>query len=158
MALFRRVPDEVGALLGDDRALAWSATDPDGWLAAGEERLVSSAGFDERWVAILGASWDAPLLEVTVWKLEGAQVERIVLPEAGVLPQVIRERITQSLLVQQHVTLRGKRGVRFLARRDPATDEVSWQRVLDPGIDPTDPQIRAEIAQAQARLADIYGV
>ena len=36
---------------------------------------------------------------------------------AGVMPEVVRERVMQSLLTQ-HFVLRGTKGVRLLARRD----------------------------------------
>lgn len=160
MTLFRRAPAEVKALLTDgERALAWSATAPDGWVVASGERLVCTAPtMAERWVTVLGASWAEPVLEVSLWRPSGVVVQRIRLVDGDVVPQVVRERIMQSLVVQQYVKIRGNAGVRFLARRDPTTDEVTWQRVLDPGLDGADPAVRAEIDQALAVLRDTYGV
>ena len=140
-------------------SFAWSATAPDGWAVASSERLVCTApDLAERWVTVLGASWAEPVLEVSLWRPTGVVVQRLRLLDGEVLPQVVRERIMQSLVVQQHVKISGRAGVRFLARRDPVTDEVTWQRVLDPGLDGADPAVRAKIDEALAVLRDTYGV
>ncbi len=166
MTLFHRPPSEVAALLPKrERALAWAATAAPGraagggWLVATDVRLRCTAPeLDRRWVEILGASWDSPALEVKLWTPGGVESVSVHLPDAGVLPQVIRERIMQSLLVQQHVALWGTKGVRFLARRDPETDEVSWQTVVDPGVDASDPAVAQRITESLAVLRDAYGV
>lgn len=142
-----------------ERALSWTSTTRHGWLVVTDIRLVcTDPAFDHEWVEILGATWDAPKLVVKVWQPTGPRETTLLLPEADVLPQVVRERIMDSLLVQQHVALSGTKGVRFLARRDPRTDAVSWQTVVDSGIDPADPEVAARIAQALTVLRDAYGV
>lgn len=160
MTLFQRQPPQVRALAGaGERSLAWAQTSAEGWILATDDRLCCTAPeFDHRWVEILGASWAPPRLEIKLWQPTGPQEREILIDDAGVLPQVIRERIMQSLLVQQHVALQGKQGVRFLARRDPKTNEVSWQTVVDAGIDASNPQVRERIAESLEVLRDAYGV
>lgn len=156
-----RTPAEVRELVGGrgPRVLAWCAAGDSGYAAATQERFCCSDPLlDVRWPQILGAAWDAPLMELTLWGEGAAETVRLHLSEAGVLPQVVRERIMASLLVQQHVAIQGDIGVRFLARRDPATDEVSWQRVLDPGLDVDDPQVVAAVDRAQQELQQAFGV
>lgn len=160
MSVFRRAPAEVTALLADrERPLAWSPTTPDGWAVASRERFVCTApALDERWVQVLGASWEEPVLELSLWRPGQPAVCRVTLRDGDVLPQVVRERIMQSLIVQRHVAIRGGKGVRLLARRDPVSDAVTWQKVLDPGLNGADPGVRSDIDRALAVLRDSYGV
>jgi hypothetical protein len=160
MTLFRRPPAEVRALTEPgERALAWAVTSEGGWLVATDDRLRCSAPlFDHRWVEILGASWKEPQLQIKVRQAGEQEDQGVRIEDADVLPQVIRERIMQSLLVQQHVALAGTKGVRFLARRDPKTDAVTWQTVVDAGIDPSDPRMRERIDESLVVLRDAYGV
>jgi hypothetical protein len=158
--IFERLPDDVRALVpSGDRLLAWCDSEPEGRLLATTCRLIAPpAAVDVSWVEVLAAAWDDPILEVTLWRPSAPANVALRLRNGGVLPQVVRERIMQSLLVQQHVRLVGNLGVRLLARRDPATDETFWQRVFDVGIDPQDPEIRASVAAAQMNLTEVYGV
>jgi hypothetical protein len=159
-SLFPRVPAEVKALMAaGERPLAWSPTVPDGWAVASSERFVCTAPrIDQRWVEVLGASWDQPILELALWQPVGQGTHRVNLREGQVLPQVVRERITASFVVQRYVTIRGSKGVRLLARRDPATDAITWQKVLDPGLDGADPAVAAAVDRALADVRDNYGV
>lgn len=167
MGLFRRPPAEVVRLIPPgERALAWASTQPGAAVAATDERLVSEEPqLDLPWVRVLGAAWGDPVLELSVLPVASGTVRRdeisvirLTMVDAGVLPQVVRERIMQSMLTQQQVKVRGNLGVRFFARRDPATDEVGWQRVADAGLDPADPAVARAIGIAQEELSAVYGV
>lgn len=160
MGLFRRAPAEVTALLAaGERPLAWSATSPDGWAVASGDRFVCTApGIDERWVQILGATWEQPVLELSLWRPPAPQPVRITLRDGQVLPQVVRERIMASLVVQRHVGIRGSKGVRLLARRDPATDAITWQKVLDPELDGADASVQEAVDRALEEVRNNYGV
>ena len=160
MKFFERLPEDVRALVpAGDRLLAWCDSEPAGRIAATNCRLIAqAAAVDVSWVEVLAAAWDDPILEVTLWRASAPANVALRLQDAGVLPQVVRERIMQSLLVQQHVRLVGNLGVRLLARRDPTTDETFWQRVFDVGVDPQDPEIRTAVAAAQMNLSEVYGV
>lgn len=161
MSWLQKVPAPVTELVGpgQGRVLAWGQTAGDGWLVATKQRLIcSDSGLDVMWPQVLGASWDPPVLEVKLWRPASAATEAITLLDAGVLPQVVRERIEASLVIQQHVVISGGKGARFLARRDPVTDEVTWQTVLDPGLKADDPRVRERIDEALVTLRDAYGV
>ena len=64
-----RTPVEVRELVaGDGRVLAWCAAGEGGFAAATDERLrCSDPELDARWPQILGAAWDAPMMELTLW-------------------------------------------------------------------------------------------
>lgn len=58
------------------------------------------------------------------------------------LLRLIRERVTASVIVSQHVPLDGPRGVRVVARRPPGTaEELTWSMLFDEGVDPSDPAV-----------------
>ena len=159
MGLFSKVPAEVSALVSEhERVLVWSALNPAGWLVATDESLhTTEPSIDARWVQVLGASWDDPVLEVRLLadgEVVSLQVEPV---DARSVPQVVRERIEQSLMVEKHVPLSGSLGVRFLARRDPQNVDVFWQRLPDPGIDLSDPGLAAAADRAEAELRQVYG-
>lgn len=155
-----RVPADVRAVVpGGGRVLAWERTDPTGVLVATHKRLVCTAPeLDVPWVDVLGAAWDDPILELVLLQGESSTTWRCHIVKAEVLPQVVRERIMQSLLVQHYEVVAGGRGVRFLARRDPEGNEAFWQRVVDPGLDVTRPEVAARIADIQTQLMLTYGV
>lgn len=160
MGLFRKVPPDVTELLGErERALAWSPLTPEGWLVATDDRLhITQPPLNVRWVEVLGASWDDPLLDVRLLTDDGVSAVQVEPTDARSVPQVVRERIEQSLMVEKHVPLVGSRGIRFLARRDPVTAEVFWQRLADPGLDLGNPQVAAAADRAEAELQEIYGL
>jgi len=150
-----------------ERALAWTQLSPTGWAVATDEDLRMTVADDPAagesvrswpWVQVLGAAWDDPILELKIYGQPDASVQRLNLREGRTFPQVVRERIMQSLLVQVHVPMVGDKGVRFLARRDPRTDEVTWQQVCDAGIDPGNPAIATRISSALHELRLTYGV
>lgn len=160
MGLFRKVPPAVAALVGErERPLAWSPLTPEGWMVATDERLhTTEPPLNVRWVEVLGASWDDPVLDVQILTDVGVAAVRVEPTDARSVPQVVRERIEQSLMVQKHVAILGSRGVRFLARRDPVTAEVFWQRLADDGVDLGNPNVAAAADRAEAELRETYGV
>jgi hypothetical protein len=77
--------------------------------------------------------------------------------DADRLLQLLRERVTASVLLTRHVPIAGRRGVRVVARRAPSgRSDVRWIYEYDEGVDPDDPFVRAaaETALAAAR-ADV---
>jgi hypothetical protein len=117
--------------------------------------LVPARDLRVPWDRVTTATWDDPRLRVaaagTTYDLE--------LADEGLLPEVIRERVQASILVTEHVDLRGDSGARFSARRPPFGDsEIRWTVTFDPGLDPQDPQLRALAEQELDRLRQTYGV
>ena len=111
------------------------------------------------WEEVEAADWDAETSTLRVSEVGSWGVERPVhvftIPEPGHLLELVRERVTASVVLQRHVPVRGRRGVRIVARRAPRGDRpITWFYEYDEGIDPGDPDVRraAEEALAAARV------
>lgn len=73
--------------------------------------------------------------------------------EPGVLLELVRERVTASVVLQRRVFTHGKRGLLVIGRRPPGRDgEVLWSYEFDAGVDPDDPDVMAA-ADAGLRAA-----
>ncbi|GLW97831.1 hypothetical protein [Microtetraspora sp. NBRC 16547] len=107
------------------------------------------------WHLMDKATWDET--GVTVAMTDG-ETHRVPLPEPGLLPETIRERVTSSIVASRHVPLDARGGVRLVARRVPGTDEPRWEFVFDPGLDPGDPGLRALAEQALEEVRRSLGV
>jgi hypothetical protein len=113
------------------------------------------------WEDVQAADWDAEtstlrVSEVGTWG-EQRPEHVFTVAEPGRLLELVRERVTASVVLQRHVPIRGRRGLRVVARRAPRGDRpISWIYEFDAGIDPDDPAVRraAEEALAAAR-ADV---
>jgi hypothetical protein len=113
------------------------------------------------WEEVEAADWDREtsvlrVSEVGTWG-EPRPEHRFTVDEPGRLLELVRERVTASVVLQRHVPLDGRRGLRVVARRAPRGDQpVRWLYEYDEGVDPDDPEVRraAEEALAQAR-ADV---
>ena len=110
------------------------------------------------WEQVESADWDqdAEVLrvrEVGSWG-EPRPEYLLALADPGRLLELVRERVTASVLLQRHVAVEGSRGVRVIARRAPSGDRaVTWLFEYDEGIDPDDPLVvqAAESALSSAR-------
>jgi hypothetical protein len=156
-----RPPVELAA---GERALAWSAVDAGGWVVGTRDALYLPAG-RLPWEQLEGADWDHEserlrVREVGTWG-EQRPEHLLVLTGSATdtqrLVQLVRERVTASVLLVRHVPVTGRRGVRVVARRAPAGGSApTWFYEYDVGIDPDDPVVRvaAETALDAAR-ADV---
>jgi hypothetical protein len=128
------------AVVATDRSLLLQRTPPD--YSRYDWHEVERASFaDDVLTVRLAASPPA-----------GATRLRVPLADAGRLPEVVRDRVTASVLLDQHVPLRGKAGVRVVARRRPAGDVLAWGYVVDEGLTLTaEEQEAAEAALAAVR-------
>ena len=78
-------------------------------------------------------------------------VHRFVLDEPGRLLELMRERVTASVVLQRRAVVRGRKGLNVIARRAPTGGEVGWFVEYDEGVDPDDPSVRALAGQALER-------
>jgi hypothetical protein len=109
------------------------------------------------WDRVSSATWADPTLRVLT--TGPRETYALDLEDAGLLPQVIRERVQASILVSELVQLRDDARARFSARREPAGDsEVRWTVTFDEGLDPGDPELRRLADRALDRLRQTYGV
>jgi hypothetical protein len=105
------------------------------------------------WEDVQAADWDAEtstlrVSEVGTWGVQ-RPVHVFTLPVPGRLLELVRERVTASVVLQRHVPIDGRRGLRVIARRAPRGDRpVQWFHEYDEGIDPTDPDVRRAAQEA----------
>lgn len=139
----------LGYVVATDRAL--HLTDP-GHLPATITRRVP-------WDRITRATWVEPVLDIAVQSDISGPIEQmsIRLDESGALPVVVRERVTDSIVVQERVEADGFTA-RVVARRDSDSGQVRWSVVPDPGTDADDPRVRAALAAALDHLRGQLGV
>ena len=157
MRLRRRPELEVGP---GERLLAWT-TAADGTVIGGTRDALY---LPERlpWEQVEAADWDSEsstfrVREVGSWGRPRIE-HRFTLKEPGRLLQLVRERVTASVVLQRHVPIRGKRGVRVIARRAHGRhDELSWVYEFDEGVDPDDPAVRRIAAEALVAAREELG-
>lgn len=144
-----------------ERLLAWAETG-DGRVIGGTRDAFYAP---ERipWEQVEAAGWDRDtavlrLSEVGSWGSERPEHVYDV-AEPGRLVQLIRERVTASVVYQRHVPLDERRGLRVIARRAPgAAGALSWIYEYDEGVDPDDPAVRLAAGQALAAARDEVGL
>ncbi|WP_141013564.1 hypothetical protein [Nocardioides sambongensis] len=78
-------------------------------------------------------------------------LHEVALDDAVRLLQLVRERVTATIVLQRHVTVRGRLGARVFARRSPhSTGPLAWFVEYDEGLDPADPTVREPVDAALA--------
>lgn len=154
----QRPPREVRELLPLQRGERILVSSPDvhgRWLVATDRALhvpASEGDSFERipWEQVERGEWDheADILRIRRIAPFGEPVDEKVLrlEHSEPLLRLIRERVTASVIISQHVPLPGAsyggRGVRVVARRPPGSaEELTWSLVFDEGLDPSDPAV-----------------
>ena len=152
---FVRTPTPQVAVAAGEKVLA-SATAADGTLLAGtrDAFYVVVAGETRRvpWEQVEAADWDRDtetfrLSEVGTWG-EERPVHAVTLSEPGRLLELVRERVTASVVLQRHVNVAGRQGLRVIARRAPGGGPIEWVYEYDEGVDPSDPRVAAAAREA----------
>jgi len=152
----RKRPD-LPAVARGERVLAW-AVGPDGRAIGGTRDALYLPDREPPrlpWEEIAKAEWDSDervLRVVEVGTYGALQPEhRILLVDPDRLLTLVRERVTASIVVQRHVPVRGRLGVRVLGRRPPAgSGGIAWFVEYDVGLDPADPSVEAVVDAALA--------
>ena len=73
------------------------------------------------------------------------------------LPIVVRDRVTASIAVNEHVPLQGEHGVRVVARRRAGESSLRWGYRTDPQLART-PELQVEAAEAVQLVRNGLGV
>jgi hypothetical protein len=147
----RRGRPDIEVAAGE-RLLAWAPLADGGWVAGSRDALYLP-GLRLPWEQVQGADWDRDddrlrVSEVGTWG-EPRPWHVLSVPNAAAkdtdrLLQLVRERVTASVLLSRHVKVTGRRGLRVVARRAPSgRSEVQWLYEYDAGVDPDDPFVRA---------------
>lgn len=149
-----------------EKVLAGCLADPDAVVAGTRYALylaLPDSGVQRiSWDQVEKADWDkdASLLtvsEVGSWG-EARPVHELTLVAPARLLELIRERVTASLLLQRHIPIYGRRGVHVIARRAPHGDRpVTWVYQFDDGIDPADPEVRRLAGIGLVRAQQEFG-
>ena len=162
MRSLRRERPLVEVAVGE-RLLAWAPVAGGRWVGGTRDALYLP---DARlpWEEVEAADWDhdLSLLRVSAvgqWGLPRVEhalsLDDSAPSETDRLLQLLRERVTASVLLVRHVPITGKRGVRVVGRRAPSGQTpVHWYYEYDAGIDPADPVVQAA---AGAALASAQG-
>lgn len=159
-----RLPRAVATLVGA-RPLAFVEADGT-WIVGTRTDLVlvgaapdGATGEVTRipWERVEGADWDREESRLRVTEVgrygepRPAYVFRMPEAEPAMLLQLIRERVTASVVLQRGRLVEGKRGLKVIGRRSPGGGPISWMHEYDAGIDPDDPAV---VAAAEALLRD----
>ncbi|PZF82456.1 hypothetical protein C1I92_16650 [Jiangella anatolica] len=125
---------------------------PDGDVVATTSRLLLRGG-SVAWTSVETASWDGEAEVLVVTEVPDARGRRtrhrVALSSPRRLVDVVREQVTQSVVISRHITVDGRRGVRVTGRRTPS-DELAWTVQVDSGIDLADPATKARVDAAVA--------
>ncbi len=135
-----------------ERLLAW-AEGPDG--PVGGSRAALYVPHRVPWEAVAKADWDTDeetlrVVETAPWGEEQpVHVRRLA--DAERLLDLVRERVTASIVVQRHATVVQRLGVRVVGRRAPgSSDPIAWYVDYDDGLDPADPVVRTLVGEVLA--------
>lgn len=153
------VPSEVRDRSGlgrGDRVLAWASADGGTWLLGTRDALVvvePAETLTVPWERVETADWDRDQDRLRVSEVgtfgQPQPVHTFTVPDPSRLLQLVRERVTASVLLQRRVVVSGGRGLLVIARRPPrGRGAITWAYQLDPGLDPDDPAVADAAAQA----------
>lgn len=112
------------------------------------------------WETVQAADWDQDAETLTVSEVGeygAARAAYVFSLEAPVLLlQLIRERVTASVVLQRGYLVDGKTGFKVIGRRSPNGGPIAWMHEYDAGIDPESPEVRAAAEEALVRArADV---
>jgi hypothetical protein len=162
-------PDVAAAIGGErsDRPLAWAEDGQGATMVAGRHRLhvvrrTPGGGaehvLDRPWHLVDSGTWTGADISLTVTWVDRHQPTRLVLPDPGLLPETLRERVQASVVLAETLDLGGRRSARVVVRRVLATDELVSQAVLGPGVRIDDPGVREEVLAGLARVREQVGL
>lgn len=163
-AVAQSLPTEAG-----ERVLA-GARDQEGlWHVGSDAAFYLASGDGHRrlpWETIERATWDRDSNRLSVVETadfaEPQPVHALHIEDPGRLLELARERITASVLLTHPVPVgqQGGRGsVTVVARRSPTrSGEISFSFVLDRGLGPVDPDVRAAADLGLAHARDELGL
>ncbi len=150
---------EAAGIPSSERVIAWAPDQRDAELfVIATNAAIYAKGAVIPWVSIIRAQWNEPFLEITTEQPGGrSQRLRIPLAEPGNLPAAVRTQVTANVIVSEKLELANGTQCLAAARRQ-AGDEITWTVVFDDGVDPTDPEIRAQADFALNELRSALGI
>ena len=148
-----------------ERPLAHGRATDGSWVLGTRRFLVLLTPDVQRtipWEQVEDAAWDqdSSRLDVTEIGTYGEQrpAYAFEMEDPARLLQLVRERVTASIVLQRWVAVRGKQGLTVIGRRSPAGGAVTWMHAYDSGLRPDDPEVAAAadraLAAARAEVGD----
>ena len=165
-----RAPSEVverARLEPDERILAACEARDGSWLLGTRDALhvvpPSDAGRRVAWEWVERADWskdDARLRVVEVGEFGRERpVHVFEVDDPGVFLQLVRERVTASVVLQRRVVVSGKKGLYVIARRAPrGSGEITWAYEFDREVDPAEPGVLEAAEEGLRRAAQEIGL
>jgi len=141
------------------RVLAW-ATTPDGFALASPSALSygdQAAWHHVGWHQIERGGWEGEARRLS-WSLHGGQRGFVELSEPGRLPEVFRERVAASIVLEKFVPIANNRGVVISGRRDLADGaaQITWNSALGRGLSYQTEGVRSAVDEAIAQVRTEY--
>ncbi len=116
------------------------------------------------WEKIERAGWDSEASILHIYETTDfgtpLRATELKVDDPGRFGQLLRERVDASVVVQRHVPLAGKRGVRVVGRRNPADTDaaVTWNFVLDKGLEPDQPGVWTRPKRPSETVREEFGI
>jgi hypothetical protein len=126
-------------------------------LPAPEAEVDSDAWVHLGWHEIERGGWDEETGELS-WTRYAGPPGRLTLTEPGRLPEVFRERVAASIVLEKFVPIRNGRGVLLSGRRDLADGDVAiiWNSSLGRGLTWQMEGVQEATAEAIAQVRREY--
>lgn len=146
-----------------EKVLAF-AQDENRWLLGTRAALYLVAPGEETlrltWESVQAADWDQETETLSVSEVGRFGEQRASYTfstEAPVLLlQLVRERVTASVVLQRGYLVTKKAGFKVIGRRAPSGGPIAWMHEYDAGIDPDSPEVVTAAAAALERArADV---
>ena len=150
-----------------EKVLAGTATGDGAWLLGTRDALLvaptDGPGTRIPWQRVERADWSRDEERLRVNEVgEFGQVRpehSFAIDEPGLLLELIRERVTASVVLQRRVTVSGRKGLFVVARRPPRGDgEITWAYEFDEGVEPDDPAVMAAAERGLRAAAEELGL
>jgi hypothetical protein len=146
---------EAAGLPRGERVLA-HAQDGERWLLGTRAALILLEPGEDPvrlpWEQVQAADWDKEESVLTLSEVgefgRPRATYRFGLENPALLLQLVRERVTASVVLQRGYLVNGKTGFRVIGRRAPEGGPIRWMHEYDAGIDPDDPEVQALAAEA----------
>lgn len=162
------VPSEVRDTLGlasGERVLASGQSKEGVWFVGTDRRLYIASDDVTRlpWERVERASWDRDSSELLVEEVadfgERYTSHTARFDDPRRLLELVRERVTASVLLTRNVPITGSRGIKVVARRSPLrTGDVEFSYVLADGLDPADEAVLEAGRRGVAAIRDDLGL
>ena len=152
---------EVPTEGGPPRILAWGRT-PDGYCIGAPAHLSygNTGGWSlVGWHEIERGGWNADTSRLRWTRYTGVR-DLVELTEPGRLPELFRERVAASIVLEKVVPVHGGRGVTITGRRDLGNPEsaIVWHTRLGTGLSWDGEGVESIVDQALAEVRTEYDI